>query len=110
MAGEPIRFEPLNDGSEEDCQCARCGSSAGWIVCENCGGQGEYDTYDDEFDDVETCHTCRGKGGWNQCLSSAEHCKANPIPGREDVPRGKIEWFTRPERSPSPDSEGDNGK
>jgi hypothetical protein len=27
------------------------------------------------------------------CLSSAEWCNANPMPGRESVERGAIEWF-----------------
>ncbi len=61
--------EMYESGMEIDCQCARCGSS------------------------VDTDH-CDGKGVWHRCMSSSEWCEANPIPGREDIKRGKIEWFT----------------
>ena len=40
------------------------------------------------------CDVCDGDGGWFVCLSSEGFCTANPLPGREDVPRGKVEWFT----------------
>lgn len=39
------------------------------------------------------CDICNGLGHWYRCLSSPEWCKANPLPGREDVERGKVEWF-----------------
>jgi len=106
---DPIRFEPLNDDSEEDCQCARCGSSVEWIFCGECCGNGYLDEDRWEYDEDEVpCSACRTTGGAYECLSSAEYCKANPIPGRENIPRGKIEWFTLPARSPSPDTR-DNG-
>ena len=109
--GFDLSKRAFDDGSEEGYQCARCGSSVVWFDCDNCGGVGAYDTnyVDDEWDDpYQRCPDCSGNGGWNLCASSAEYCNAHPIAGREDVPRGKIEWFTRPPRSSSPDTR-DNG-
>ncbi len=81
---------------ERDCQCARCGSSCGWIDCSDCL-HGVITTEDDEgLDVVEHCSTCGGCGGWWCCLSSAEWCAANPVPGREHVARGSVEWFDVP--------------
>lgn len=95
---EDIRIAPLNDGSEEDCQCARCGSSVHFVDCWGCGGEGEVER--DEWDFCGTyfasCSDCRGSGGWYTCLSDAEWCEANPIVGRESIERGKIEWFSIP--------------
>lgn len=87
-------------GVEIDCQCARCGSSCVRVECEECGGEGSHFGeelgdplwYDD--DEIVTCFTCRGEGGWHWCCSGSEWCNANPIKGRENVERGKIEWFT----------------
>lgn len=39
------------------------------------------------------CDVCLGVGHWHECLSSAEWCQENPLPGRENVERGTIEWF-----------------
>lgn len=86
-------------GVEIGCHCARCGSSCDWSECTAdgcCDGVVE-DLDDDGFDSLDrrlTCPDCRGFGGVNVCLSSAEWCEANPLPGRESVRRGKIEWFT----------------
>ena len=90
--------EMYASGLEIDCQCARCGSSCGYEHCYAC---------DDGFDGHDcgedccpclypeenvVCQIC--EGGWHRCLSSPEWCNANPVPGREAVERGKIEWFT----------------
>ena len=91
---------PPHDGKEWDCQCARCGSSCDSVDCWDCGGEGvtDHDCGDDTCcclypeDNVE-CDTCRGPGHWLQCMSSPEWCEANPLPGREGVERGKVEWF-----------------
>ena len=64
-------------GVEIDCQCARCGSS---VFSER-----ELD----EDDEHVIVHIC---------LSSPAWCEANPLPGRENVKRGEIEWFTFAER------------
>lgn len=91
---------PPQDGNEWDCQCARCGSSADSETCTNCGGEG-LDGHEcgedccmclDKSDNV-TCDICDGFGHWYRCLSSPEWCEENPLPGRESVERGKIEWF-----------------
>ncbi len=87
-----------------DCQCARCGSSCDFVDCYNCDdGDCGSDCIDDLCHGGECihgdsgqiiCDICRGHGGWQSCLSSPEWCKANPLPGREEIERGAIEWFT----------------
>jgi hypothetical protein len=90
--------EMYQPGLEIECQCARCGSSCDWqrcsdIECED-GYLVEGQMYDeDDSIPVRRCDVCDGYGGWQKCLSSPEWCSANPLPGREDEPRGKIEWF-----------------
>jgi hypothetical protein len=88
---------------EIDCQCARCGSSASSEECLDCGGDGVdgHDCGDDcccclHPEDNMECQYCRGQGVYHVCLSSSEFCQANPLPGRENVERGAIEWFTTP--------------
>lgn len=92
---------PPNDGREWDCQCARCGSSIEWEQCGACGGEGitapgelyEQDPLWYDQDDYEPCHQCNGDASWGICLSSPEWCNSHPIPGREAVERGTIEWY-----------------
>lgn len=72
MAETVIGKLPPNDGRDWEPQCARCGSSVGY----------------DEVDTIDLGHL-----RWRFCLSSEEWCRANPLPGREDVKRGTIEWF-----------------
>jgi len=101
MAPDPLIAElPPSDGKDYDCQCARCGSSVVWQDCTQCGGEGMHghDCGDDTCcclypDENIECGICDGVGGWRLCLSSTDWCKANPLEGREQVPRGKIEWF-----------------
>ena len=88
---------PTEDGyPDEDCCCARCGSSAAFVRCANCCGEGELgsDCIDDLCHGGECihgdsgqlrCDWCRGAGGWWHCLSGPEWCNANPIPGREHI-------------------------
>lgn len=89
-------------GVEIDCQCARCGSSLEIESCDYC--EDGYDGHDCGEDcccclhpeeNVE-CQFCDGTGRWVRCCSSEEWCQANPLPGRENVERGAIEWFTIP--------------
>lgn len=99
-----IADHPPSDGREWDCQCARCGSSCDYEHCWNCDdGYCGSDCIDDLCHGGEcihgdsgqiVCDICHGYGGWHQCLSSEVGCVKNPLPGREDVPRGRIEWFT----------------
>lgn len=69
---------PPSDGRDWDCQCARCGSSAGYVDAED-GGIGLY-----------------------VCLSHEDWCKAHPIKGRESMARGEIEWFEIPPAKGAP--------
>jgi hypothetical protein len=94
ISGRPTA-EMYASGLEIDCQCARCGSSCDWRECPECEDGYVCDDDDaDWFDEDRPCQYCRGRGGEQWCLSSPESCQANPLPGRENVERGKIEWFT----------------
>ena len=80
------------DGGD-DCQCARCGSSAEWVACANCGGEGvsHHDCGEDccccpDPEPNVVCDWCLGNGGGWHCVSSPEYCETNPLPGREHVP------------------------
>lgn len=68
--------------------CARCGSSLYWEMCETCPAFG-YRPGDDP-----SCDACGGSGNSAWCLSSAEWCERNPLPGRESVERHTVEWVT----------------
>lgn len=89
-------------GSEIDCQCARCGSDVFSERCEYC--EDGFDGHDCGEDccccqypeDNVPCQYCGGSGMWRRCLSSPEWCEANPMPGRESIKRGAIEWYTHP--------------
>jgi hypothetical protein len=71
----------------EDCQCARCGSSCAFSDCDNCGGEGEIEDDDWQWEgEYHRCDWCRGAGGYWYCLSGREWCRNNPMPGREDQP------------------------
>lgn len=71
-------------------QCARCGSSIGWEDCPTCAACMR------SHDPDPHCPACGGSGASNFCLSSAEWCEANPLPGHENIPRHTVEWFTVP--------------
>lgn len=72
--------------TEEDCQCARCGSSCSFADCANCGGEGEIDDMDNfEWPSIYRCDWCRGSGGSWHCISGVEWCQANPMAGREAI-------------------------
>ena len=90
---------PPNDGKEWGCQCARCGSTADWCECWECGGDGVsgHDCGEDccccaDPEDNIRCDVCNGQGGWYACLSSPVWCEEHPVtdPPRE---RGIVEWF-----------------
>jgi hypothetical protein len=71
-----------------DPSCARCGSSTGWVDCWACC-HGVVLEEDDEGTGLSTvtCEWCNGNGGSAACLSSAEWCEANPLPGHGEVER-----------------------
>ena len=92
-------------GVEFDCQCARCGSSATSERCDMCeDGLCGHDCGEDcccclNPEANVLCDYCGGTGIFHFCCSSPEWCNANPLPGREDMPRGAIEWYTYKEPS-----------
>lgn len=92
--------EMYDTGLAIDCQCARCGSSVHEDLCDECeDGFDGHDCGEDCCmcrypDENVPCQHCGGTGVWRICLSSSEWCNANPLPGREAVERGEIEWFT----------------
>ena len=91
--------EMYRSGLEIQAQCARCGSSCDYQSCTQCDdGYSDTDWAEDGcpvfYSQPDVCDVCRGRGGWHRCLSSPEYCEANPLPGREQVRRGAIEWFT----------------
>jgi DnaJ-class molecular chaperone len=69
--------------------CARCGSSASFVDCWQCGGEGfvERNIGDDVMEELidVRCGECRGTGGRWHCISTPEYCQANPIAGREAI-------------------------
>ena len=85
------RHQPDYD-REWECQCARCGSSLGFEICDACGGDGFVE--EEDYDEIERCGQCNGKQGYSFCLSSDEYCDENPMEGREDVKGSTPEWFT----------------
>jgi hypothetical protein len=100
VVAECPTLEMYASGLEIDCQCARCGSSCYREDCGACeDGYSDHDCGEDccpclDPEPNVTCSVCAGCGGWWICLSSSEWCETNPLPGREGVERGKIEWFT----------------
>ena len=77
---------------DEECQCARCGSSTVFDVCERCAGEG-LDGHDcgedtcccaDPEDNVD-CPDCGGSCGTWRCCSTREYCEAHPMAGREAI-------------------------
>ena len=95
MSDTVISLRPPSDGQEWDCQCARCGSSLGFDLCEECGGDGwiEDDTDAINGPEKDVCNLCAGRCSWSRCLSSADWCQANPRPGREAIEPSMPEWF-----------------
>lgn len=94
-----IAERPPGDGREWDCQCARCGASTDHIDCAQCGGEGGGSRYEEDplwydEDDWWPCDYCRGRGGFIVCGNPVAWCEAHPLPGREQVKRDAIEWFT----------------
>jgi hypothetical protein len=87
-------FDVSNGTGDEgaEAQCARCGSSAEWVRCWNCGGEGvsHHDCGEDTCcclhpEDNVRCDWCEGAGGSTHCVSSPKWCEANPVSGREHI-------------------------
>lgn len=94
-----IQPYPPRDGRNWEPQCARCGSSVDFTHCDDCeDGLDGHDCGDDcccclHPEDNVVCQTCYGHGVRWTCLSSVGWCFGNPLPGREEVLRGQIEWY-----------------
>lgn len=71
------------EGFAWESQCARCGATTIRQSCvePDCASKGG------------KCLICDGLGGWQWCSASTQECNGNPLPGRDRVQRGKIEWF-----------------
>lgn len=57
---------------DEPAICEHCEQELEWEDCDQCGGEGTYDAYEDDplwFDpgDTEPCAQCSGAGGWHWC-------------------------------------------
>lgn len=78
-----------NPYEPDDCDagipvCPQCGRFAVWVDCDQCGGEGEIELYDEDPlwydpDDTETCDQCGGDGGWWFCDN--EDCKQGVVKG-----------------------------
>lgn len=61
----------------EDFCPVKCGCGGERIECWQCGGEGEFDCYDDDpinyapGEEFEACEICRGSGGYWMCTDSA---------------------------------------
>jgi DnaJ-class molecular chaperone len=60
--------------------CISCCWPKEWEDCDQCGGEGRYEAYEDDplwynKDDTEPCAQCDGKGGWWVCINKA--CSAD---------------------------------
>ena len=55
--------------------CDICGSGMAWEDCWQCGGEGEFDLYDEDpvnfapGAEFEDCEECNGEGGYWVCAS-----------------------------------------
>jgi hypothetical protein len=99
--------EMYRAGLEIDCQCARCGSSVDCAKCDCDDGFTGHECGEDTCCCLDpepnvVCQMCWGAGVWHRCISSDKYCQENPLPGRENIERGKIEWYCFEERPCQP--------
>lgn len=62
----------------EEPACPICGSTTLWEDCDNCGGEGTLDVYEEDplwYDEGDTviCDWCAGRGGHYTCLNLKHH-------------------------------------
>lgn len=88
---------PHMDTVTGEAWCGRCGSSAAWHECDNCGGIGlsGHDCGEDCCVCADprlnvVCDICLGLGGWWVCVADPDWCGANPAPGNASVRRGVV--------------------
>ncbi len=64
-----------DDDDNTERYCSICGSYMHWIDCWQCGGEGEFDAYDEDpinfapGQEYEPCPECQGAGGYWECAS-----------------------------------------
>lgn len=63
--------------------CTVCGSDMYYVECDQCGGDGFREVYEEDplwydEDDTETCEWCDGEGGAWFCLNERNHPVAEP--------------------------------
>lgn len=98
--GDRPTDEMYQSGYEIDCQCARCGGMIETEHCDQCdGGFDGHECGEDccacAFPEPNcVCQSCDGTGLWRRCMNLPQYCEANPLPGRENMQRSTIEWFT----------------
>jgi DnaJ-class molecular chaperone len=62
----------VNEAKVDEAVCSACGCERDWTECPACGGDGAVSRYDEDplwyhEDDLFTCETCQGRGGWPVC-------------------------------------------
>jgi len=70
--------DPDDMQDDEHRFCSICGSSELWVECDNCGGDGHFDAYEDDplwYDpgDTNLCTWCLGTGGHWVCCNASKH-------------------------------------
>lgn len=62
--------DPAEAAVCEDC-CPKCGAYLEWEDCDECGGEGWEDRYDEDplwyGHELYRCSLCEGSGGWWYC-------------------------------------------
>lgn len=73
------------DAGSQGPACKVCGNDLWWEECGACGGEGDYDLYDEDplyYDEGDTgpCPQCGGTGGWYICLNYSNHVQPTEPP------------------------------
>ena len=89
---------PPEDGQDYEPRCARCGRDVDREHCDHCeDGYSDHECGEDTCCCLRPelnvpCEICEGKGGWWRCMQSGDWCEAHPLPGRDHIRRGEVEW------------------
>jgi hypothetical protein len=60
----PLLDQGIDPNDNGAVYCDECGAEMDWADCDACGGDGEVEMEDDEY---EECSICNGDGGWWEC-------------------------------------------
>lgn len=72
---DPRIEDAVGEDDDTDRYCTVCGGYMDWADCWQCGGDGEFDLYDEDpinfspGEEYERCNECEGKGGYWECAS-----------------------------------------